>query len=189
MGGGALGSGDIQGRSLVAFRISFVVSQARAGTLKCTCFVPNGHPRLLSSLGTAPQTSIVLSPPFWTHEFEKWPGHRPGVPETPGGTNRVYRPVCQGLPVVYSRKLTEKGHFCQDTPRTPGRPGVFFFQKFDVIFLQCLCCVPIHIIGGEDSGMEDALPLKQCKRGGGSNKKDDGVGHKGVLCLFRGGRP
>ena len=36
--------------------------------------------------------------------LRKIPAHRPGVPGTSGATNRVHRPVSQGLPVVYQRK-------------------------------------------------------------------------------------
>ena len=38
-------------------------------------------------------------------------GHRPGVPGDPAGQTGVYRPVSQGFPVVYHRKLIEKGKF------------------------------------------------------------------------------
>ena len=68
--------------------------------------------------------------------FRKALGHWPGVPGTPGGTNR-------GLPAGVPRtaclsfeKLTEKGIFAgrpAGCPGTPGRPAVFR-KKFYVIF-------------------------------------------------------
>ena len=43
----------------------------------------------------------------------------------PAGQTAVYRPVSQGIPVIYFRKKDREGHFCRDTGRvSQGHPAI-----------------------------------------------------------------
>ena len=74
--------------------------------------------------------------------LRKIPGHGPGVPGTPGGTNRALPADVPAISFTYCRKTDRKGHLCRDTGRvSQGHPAIQgFFRNFTWFFLMCLFC-------------------------------------------------
>ena len=98
----------------------------------------------------------------------------------PAGQTGVYRPVSQGLPVIYYRKTDRKGHFCWDTGRmSQGHPAIQeVFRKFMWFFLMCLFC---SLVNAALFWYEEILGLA-------SRKRCDLKTRKRCRFLFRGPR-